>query len=379
MAWDFVLTDAHHRPVGELLNAGDQTVALPLNKLDTMSCKVRADNPLADTLLTCQGYIKGYHNGVHAYHGPIISAEETGDANGASIAINSVGAGWILTKRLAGKSSTGTVFSAATDRAQVIKQLIDAANTEGAAWDSLWPGAAAGAYTGIDTSGPMSAASAVTYTAGPFRPISEIVTELASTLDGFDWRILPVDNYASGAVTGPNIGQFLAQPVLGTSQPNVVFEYGAGRNNIASYTRTVSRETQADRVFHFTSNGPDAFGYPTVSAIDYQTISDWGLLEDLAQADLLDLGLRNALVQQHVNIRKLPRQLIQFTPHIDPDDTGRVPQFGSDYTVGDSVRGRAVYAGNVRFDALLRIWGVQFETDNNGVEKTTLTLADEGG
>ena len=373
MDWRFVLTDAQHRPVGEILNAGDRQVALPLNKLDTLSFKVRGDNYLADELLSCEGFIKGYRNGLIVYHGPIISAEETGDANGVSIAVNSAGAGWILTKRLAGKSSTGTVFSTPTDRAQIVKQLIQTADTEGAAFDP-------NGVTGIDvTTQPIVAASAVTYIAGPFRPISEIVTELATTMDGFDWRILPVDNFFNGGVTSPYIGQFFAQPLLGTDEPNVVFEYGAGRNNIASYTRTINRDTQANRVFHFTSNGPDAFGYPTVSAIDASTITDWGLLEDLAQADLLDLGLRQSLVQQHVNVRKFPRQIIQFDPHIDPRSIGRVPQYGSDYTVGDSVRARAVYAGNLRFDAMMRVWGVQFTIDNNGVEKTTLTLADEGG
>lgn len=379
MDWSFVLTDSHHRHVGEILNASERQVALPLNKLDTLSFKVRADNYLADTLLSCQGYIKAWRDGQIVYHGPIISAEESADANAATIAVNSAGSGWILTKRFAGKSSTGTVFSTPTNRAQIVKQLIDTANTEGAAWDALWPGAAAGAYTGISTSGPMSAASEVTYVAGPFRPISEVVTELATTMDGFDWRILPLDNYSGGVVTSPDIGRFLAQPLLGTDEPNAVFEWGTGLNNIVSYTRTVSRETQANRVFHFTSSGPDAFGFPTVSAIDYQAISDWGLLEDLAQAELVDLDLRNALVQQHVSVRKYPRQVIQFVPHIDPDRGGRVPQFGVDYTVGDSVRARAVYARAVRFDALMRVWGVQFEIDNNGVEKTTLTLADEGG
>lgn len=362
-SWRFVLTDATSRPVGEVLNAQDRQVAIPLNRLDTASFKVRLDNPLADYLVSTSGYVKGYRDSSLLFHGPIISAAEVGDANSATVAVNCVGAGWILQKRLAGKSSTGTTFGSATDRAQIIKSLIDTANSE--------------SETGIDTSGSMTSASAVTYTAGPFRPITEIITELSSSLDGFDWRIFPSENYVSGAVANQKIGQFYAAPIIGSEQPNAVFEWGTGRCNMASYTRTVTRDTQANKVYHFTSAGPDAPGYPTVSAIDSQSITDWKLLEDLVQADLLNSTLRQRLVDEHVNVRKNPRQVIQFDPHVDPQATGRLPQYGTDYGVGDAVRARAAYGRSVRFDAMMRVWGVTFNIDSNGLERATLTLADE--
>src|SRR3954468_533794 len=159
--WRFVLTDAAYRPVGEILNAAERKLAFPLNRLDTLSFRVRLDNPLADSLLSTAGYVKAYRDSTLRYFGPIISAEEAADTGGGSIAVNSVGAGWILSKRLAGKSATGTVFGA-TDRGLIIKALIDATNAE--------------SETGVATDGSMTSGSAVAYTAGPYRPISEILT-----------------------------------------------------------------------------------------------------------------------------------------------------------------------------------------------------------
>lgn len=359
--WQFVLTDNTFTPVGEVLNAKSRQVTLGLNKIDTMSFVVRLDNPLANELASCAGYVKAYRDGDIMFHGPLISAEETGDANGGSIAINAAGIGWMLTKRLAGKSATGTVYSTPTDRAAIVADLISTADTESVL------------HIGV---GPAAAASSVTYTAGPYRPISEILTELSASYNGFDWRILPAENW-NGGVTGPLLGSWTAAPRIGTQQDNAVFEWGYAVNgNVATYTRSTTRDTQADKVYHYTSNGPDAPGFATVSASDAGAISEWGLMEDVAQADIVDAGLRSALVQQHIAVRSEPRQVINFTPHIDPQNTGRLPRFGDDWDIGDTIRARAVYRNSVRIDALMRVWGVSFSLDDsNGMERLTLQLA----
>ena len=360
MAWSFILTDKDYVPLGEIINASDRRVALPLSKLDTASFRVRLDNPLANSMMDCSGHIKAYRDGQLRFYGPILSAEESGDANGATVAVNAVGAGWILSKRLGGKSTTGTQFTTVTDRAVIMKSLIDTTNTEN--------------ETGISTSAySMTAASAVTYTAGPYKPLSDINTELATSLDGYDWRILPLENYASGAVTGSKIGGFSAAPVLGIDQTNAVFEWGAGRNNIVEYTRAVTRDTMANQVYHVIEASSNA----VISALDTTSISNYKLLEDLAQADLTDSSMRQNLVNEHVRVRKVPRQVISFTPHVDPQRTGRVPYFGDDFDVADSVRARIVYNGVARVDAMLRVWGVTFDIDSLGTERMTLTLAEE--
>lgn len=361
--WRFVLADVNFVPVGEILNASERKVAIPLSKFDTLSFRVRLDNPLTDPLMTTAGFIKGYRNGVPRFFGPIVSAEEAGDNTGATAAINAVGAGWMFQKRIVGKSAQGTPFTSLTDRAVIAGTLLTTADSEGA--------------TGISIDAGNSAASAVTYLAGPYKTLYDTVTELAAGFDGFDWRVLPIDNYAAGAVTGSKIGLFYARPLIGTPQPEAVFEWGTGRRNIASYTRTVSRDTQANKVYHIASPGPDAPGYPVISAIDPTSISNYGLLEDLAQADLLDAGMRTQLVEEHIRVRSTPRQIIQFTPHIDPGNTGRLPNYGVDYDVGDTVRARIAFEGVTRVDAAVRVWGVTFDIDSNGVERTSTVLAEE--
>jgi hypothetical protein len=398
-SWRFVLTDSSYQPLGEILNASERKVALPLNKLPTSSFKVRMDNPLADPLMSTACYIKGYrvpYGGVPSlqFYGPIISAEEVGDHDNATIAVNAVSVGWFLQKRLAGQSSTGTIYPS-TDRAQIIKNLIDFTNSvqppltndlQGGFgyWLNVYAASqtltslAQGVDTGIaTTSANMSAASAAPYTAGPYKPVLECLTDLSASFDGFDWRIVPIDNFSAGQVTGPKIGSFEALPVFGSQQNNVVYEWGTGRNNVVSYKRTMSRDSQANHVFHIGQAGPDAPGFPVVSAIDSKAVSDWHLLEDLAQADLLDQTLRQKLVTEHVKVRRSPRQLIEFTPHIDPYDAGRLPLFGTEFFVGDTVRARAVFRAVTRFDVLARVWGIAFDINDLGVEQQTITLAQE--
>jgi hypothetical protein len=374
-SWTFVLTDQNFVPQGEVLNAAERKVAEPLDKLPTASMKLRLDNPLADLAMTTACYLKGYRwiTGIaepqFRFFGPVVSAEESADQQNATVALNAVGGGWVFQKRLVGKSALGTTWTT-TDRARIVADpsispvgMIPTSDGEG--------------ETHIDfATGPYSAASTATYTA-TYKTILDAITDLSVGDTGFDWRVVPVENYVNGTVVGPKIGRFEAYPLIGTPQSNAVFEWGTGRRNIASYTRSVDRSTQADKVYHNASAGPDAPGFPTVSAIDADAITEWGLLEDLAQADLLDPTLRQNIVNQHVRVRKNPRQLISFTPHIDPSDTGRLPQFGIEYDVGDTVRARAVYEGRLRFDVAARVWGVTFDINELGIEQQTLQLAQE--
>jgi hypothetical protein len=101
-------------------------------------------------------------------------------------------------------------------------------------------------------------------------------------------------------------------------------------------------------------------------------------MEDLASADLTDLALRQSLVNEHVRIRALPRQVASFTPALtDPEHPNRVPQYRDNWIVGDQVRARIIANRALRFDAWMRIYGVSFDIDNNGMERAAMTLAQE--
>lgn len=361
--WSFQLTDLTFTPVGEILNAANRQVSLGLNRVSAASFQIRLDNPLVPRIDVDLGYVKAYRNGVLMFFGPIVSTEEVGDRENTSMAVTAAGAPWILAYRLAGKTSAGFVQATARDRALIVKDLIDTANAEN--------------ETHIDTSGPtISAASASTYQASPFKPVSECITDLAATLDGFDWAFDPRENFAAGTVTSQKIATFRAAPVLGTTR-DARFEWGDGTlSNVIGYKRTLARETQANKVYHSVDQGVDQAGFPTVQQVDANSQAKWGLMEALAQADIIDNGLRQQLVNEHVRVRAQPRKVIEFTPHLD-DGTHRVPTYGTDYAIGDSVHARAVFNHITRFDVLMRVWAASFNLDNEGMETITLTLSDD--
>lgn len=359
--YKLVLTDRSFVPQGEIRNFGRFTFNRALSKLATCSFAVRLDNMHADRLAAADGLVKVYRAGVLLFVGPIITAEETADRNTQTIAVTCADIGWILGKRVTKDiGGSGVSYTSLADRAQIAKSLIDAANNE--------------ATTGITTATyTLSAGSSITYKAGPYAPVLNCVQELGGALDGFDWLIRPVENWANGALASSNVGAFQAQPVIGTTQSNAVFEYGVStRSNVLSYTRVRTRDTQANRVHHVAANGS------VVTHSNTTAITVWGLLEDALSVDLTSEDLRAKLVQEHGNVRGYPRDLIRMTPHIDPGVTGRLPKPFVDYDVGDTISFNAVANKSVRFSGQVRVYGITINVEQEtGFERVTLALEDE--
>ena len=99
-------------------------------------------------------------------------------------------------------------------------------------------------------------------------------------------------------------------------------------------------------------------------------ITNRGLYEEVVNdAGVLDDALRGKIGDFHVGLRKQPRERILFKPAVNARPAALV-----DYQPGDTVRARAVVRGNLRFDALFRIWGITFDVDENGNENVELEL-----
>jgi hypothetical protein len=362
-AWRVTLTDKSYRPIREVFGFYDFAYQAGLSKLSTTSFKVPLRNEAVNDLGMAEGYIKAYRNNVLRYVGPIITTEESVDSSSQTLTVTSADVGWYLSRRLAGKSGTGTVWESATNVALIAKSLIDTTNTSDGE-----TGLSTAAYT-------QDSGSARTYKAGPYRPVLECVAELGSTLDGFDWRILPVENWNNGGNTGNKIGAIQMLPVIGSPQPNAVFEYGTGRNNILSYTKLRSRETQANRVYHLGSD--PATAVVGTHADDASLVANWKRLEDVAQAEMVDADMRLDLVKEHVNVRRLPRDLVRLTPVIDPEASGRVPLPFDDYNLGDTIQARMVYDGYIRFAGSLRVFGFSCTQNADGFERVELIVEEE--
>lgn len=361
--WRAVLTDSSYKPLKELVSARDMAFSRSVNKLATFSFTVPFTATYFQTMADLAGYIKLYRNTSLQYFGPLISSEETAEREQQSMALTSADCGWILNKRLAGKSATGTQFTTATNVAAIAKTLIDTENTA--------------AETGIKTDTvTLTAGSARTYTAGPYRPIIQCVQELGSALDGFDWRFVPIENWVNGAVSGTKIGYFDAQTLIGVDNKTSVFEYGPNtRSNIYGYSKTATRDGQATRVYL-----PNAdFTSVTASTPNSAAEAIWGRTEDiLSLPDITDPTMRTQIVNEHATVRGKPRRIIRVTPHIDPGITGRVPQPFVDYNVGDTVYAKIIANGSTRFQGAVRVYGINVNIESEtGFERVELILEDE--
>jgi hypothetical protein len=360
--WRFIYADQNHLPVGELLNLYDREVNIPVSKLDTFTARARLDNPLADALMTSEGYIKGYRDNQLLYHGILVTAEESADKEKASVVINSASTGWNLQKRLANKYTGDRSFAllqppVATDRSLRALDLIQDANAE--------------APTGVSNSGDLvePTGSQIDYPAPPYKPVLDCVRELSSGIDGFDWRFMPVEPDASGDSVA-----FAASAALGVFREEAIFEYGFGRNNLQSYRRVLARDGQATRIHNYGPNGPTDPQHLPIVRTDPAALARWGLLEDVALADITEDSLRAQLVSAHLTLRNSPREVVTFEPHIDPAGTGRMPQYGEEYEVGDFVLARAVVDRSIRFNGWFRVWAANFKIDSNEVERVALTM-----
>lgn len=384
--WSFILTDINYVPLGEITNASDRSLTLSLNKAtDSLTFKVRLDHYLSPRLAEGIGYIKAYRDSKLMFYGPLVSVEESGDAQNSYLTVNAASSGWILSKRLIGLSASGGKnYSVATDRAVITEELIEEANalSETGVATSLSPNVA---YPPAVQQylGKPSASTAVVYQAPPYSNLMEKISELSVGSQGYDWQIVPIDNWrqstgdTDGILMGRKIGYFFARPSIGVTRPDALFDYNGGVNNIASYSRNVSRDTQINTGYSFTSNGPDVPGYPTVTYKDNASEIKWRMMQEVVQTEIINQDLRQQVVTENVYFRKDPKVTITFQPHIDPQSTGRLPVFGEDYSLGDYVRARAVVAGSLRFDSYFRVWSVQFNIDANGTESTSITTVQD--
>lgn len=327
----------------------------------TGSFRVRLDHPLAGQLLQGDALIKVYQapeaggSPVIRMVAEVISVEEVASASDpGSLAVTFAEAGfWRLTHRLVGKSATGVSYGTAlapVDRGTIASSVITAANSDG--------------NTGVRVGTIGSSASGFV---GPwyYKPVSEAIVELSSTLDGFDFRFDPVEPYTDGS--GLVVSQFTAAAALGQTRPNTVFEFGTGKRNISNLKRQVSRDGLLTKGYHLPPNFPGT-SEPVVSAEDLPAKAARGLHEGLVTSDLAVADLRSSLVQEHVQVRKAARQLITFEP------TSYGNEFNLDYAVGDVVVARAQVGGSVRFNAAFRIYGVGVSIDDNGRATYSLTL-----
>ena len=358
----FLLTDLNGNVHGEIQNASERKVVLPHLRVPTASFRIPLWHEWATTLMDTECLLRVYRTDPVtnvrslAFHGPVISPEENGDETSQTVAVTAVGPYWRLLRRFLGKTKAGIAWPD-QDLGLTAHNILDTINGEH--------------YTGI-AKGTRTASINGVYGPVWLKNAAEAISELASGLSSFELAVVPSEPGATGVGGWPTIGTMDIAPIIGSSKPDAIFEYGTAQGNVNGYSRKVDREGLANRVVISVSGWPDTpeGGRNLIVRDDATSIAARGLYEAIApDGGVLDDTLRTSVADFHLAVRKQPRQQITFKPKRNARPAPLI-----DYNVGDTVRARAVVRGILRFDALFRIWGITFDVDPNGNENVELEL-----
>ena len=305
-----------------------------------------------------EGLLFLYQDNVLRMTCEVTTMEVVGSPDEKSIAFVGTETMWArLSKRLIGISQAGYSISTATDKGAALVTLLNSLNTTAA--------------SGLTATSTASS----TIAGGPWRykPYTDLMTELAMTLNGFEWEQTPIDPASVAGTTG----QIAFKARVGSAKPNVVFEYGYGtRANLREYRWITDTSNLVNLFYNLPPGYPDTGAQPVVVGLDLTSYVAKGRRDYLLESDLTNQAARQALCDQHVAIRKNPRQTFEFQPVIY-DGTGRVPRPIVDYKTGDTIRGRVKDEGVLMLEADVRIYNIDVEPDAQGAETVTLTVIRE--
>lgn len=365
--WRFLLAQQDTTEIGEIFAWRDAKLSVPLNGGRLCQITLDVDNPMVDKIIGTTPterlnlLLKAYRDGVLMFVGDLTSGEENVEGEVGTFPLVAGDGFWRLSKRLVGNAfaagyADGTA-AAQKDKSTLIKNLLSWVNTVS------WSGVADGSYATPTSNGYIDRVW--------FAFAGQLIQQLSGTLDGPDFEVTPVEPALHGAQVW--IGQLNTWAYKGTNS-GAVFEYGTGRHNIGAYRRPLDAAGKANLVWMLGPGFPDlstAGANPIQVASDAASVAAHTMLEDLLQGDIQVSQLRQELVNEHVRIRRFAREQIFFTPVPGAD-----PSYPA-YQTGDLVEARAVKNGKTRFDALVRIYNIDFSVSELGVESVELTLVNE--
>ncbi len=185
------------------------------------------------------------------------------------------------------------------------------------------------------------------------RYIGEIVEEMASWFQGFDFEVT-VDKKLR-----------LYYPSKGTIQPNVVFELG---KNIGGLSYSIDAQNVASE--YSALGGGDGSSTCIATVFDATSRSTYGLLETAQSfSDIKFFADLQGEATQELNMVKDPRWQPQLSVHYTDD------LVFPDLSLGDTVRVRADW-GYINLDDQFRVIAITQAINNQGREATTVFMDD---
>lgn len=356
--WRFELATLDGTAVADISDVSSRKITQQLVKPGTIEFTMPTyHRGLFDLLYNQHLYVKAYRENQLMMVCETTALQVVGTDQERSVRVVCQEAPWImLQKRLLGKSPSG--LSMTLDRAAMVSLILVLVNIESDSKVGLGS---------IESAGSTASANFT------YKPAMEAITELGAPLNGFDWWFTPVE-----PSTG-QVGLINVAPIRGGYRPNAVFEYGTGRHNAREYEWRITTGDRISRAYSLPPQYPNNTGLVVASASDSATELNIGRREVLVESDYGDAAgdLRQDLVDEVVAVRKNPKNVFLVQP-AEQDDTGRVPQYLTDYDIGDIVEGRVQDQDVLMLDALVRIYGVEVELDDLGRESITLGLVEEG-
>jgi hypothetical protein len=403
--WQFLVADNRGNVLGELNQAKERKVNLPMGRITNGSLVVDVSNPWANTLRKGDvTFIKAYRTNSLGTkklmgYGPVINTQKT-RASGAgsqvsSLVVNWAGIAWRVERRLieASKTAKGLEYGtpeAPIETGQIAVKIIEDLNNgkleTGVGTGILHPynvehpilletglpiGPLPQADTGIRIGniGPTP-----TSTVGPwyFQNALSGISLVASTFSGFDWEVEPVEAYVDSL--GIVFGKLNLAAAFGSHRADVVWEYGTGKNNVREFTELIDSSGNLNRAYSEPTGFPENATEEVIMQYDWNAIRERNYIyDDIIPSDIVAQDLRNELLKEHVNVRKQPKTVITFKP-TSAYEPGVIPEFGTEYGLGDIFTFRSVEYGQETFNGLVRMYEAQFEIDENGNETITPIL-----
>ena len=375
--WNWILADLDGLRLGELTRASARTWDRALNAPATCKFQIRMDDPQANLVLFEDLLLMVYKDRALRFVGDVTSAEESHSGQGyGTVVATATDALWRLDHRLLGKDFTGLGgYSHGTalvpvEKVAIARTAVDRVQAVvGTNYD-------AGGDAGVRFY-PYTYTSSKSFV-GPlfFKSVLELLTEIGSTLDGYDFTLDPVEPITDAL--GTPIGWLKLSDTLGQVRPEAIFEYGTGRVNVLSYQRQIDRAGLANVAYNLPTNWPASVAAPEAGASaasvlyaqDVDSIAARTRHETLVSDDLGagSDAMRQQLVDLHVSLRKQPRQIVTFSPALN------APKFGEDFDIGDVVTFRARVGSQVRVNGLFRVYAVGVALGEQGQEVQTLTV-----
>lgn len=373
--WHYVLTDLEGTRVGEILNATERKYRANLSAYSTASFQVRKDNPVLPYLFSREeDYLLQIWQGTTLrMFGPIITSNYVmQEGQPPSVAVSAVDPAWRMNNRYWFEGATG-VTPATRQKAHCANDLVE--------YQNISRGAKNIGSLGIFGTTSLSAGGSGTYKAETGISLYTHFQNLAQGFDGFDWYIEPT--YPAVATENkkmPVIGFIRYADAFGESKPLVTFEHGTGKRNMRELNFLSDQTTRGNEIFNLSELGPAATAAnpnPYIIAGDVPNIEKFGLYDQLAElSGVNNVAMRTAYVEESLAVRKNKRQVLSMTSDID-DGTGRVPVFGIDYGLGDTVNAKAIVEGSNMFSGLVRVYAVEVALNDAGTAKYTPILIEE--